>query len=749
MLKMLKKFSKNQIELSYVLAIGIVSISVLVHSSFKSGSLETPKVSKAVQPSVSAETGKVVSSGFDRIADSYNNSSNSDLEGTIRNFNPAEYAAMKYENKGSLGESGSDTVGEYLGRTYSSTNAGQPANSGTGGESVFSSTGLGIMGSDAADENPEQAEDAAAPGTDTASNPIPDTSGTDTASDPIPDTSGADTASDPLPDTSGGGGYGGIQSIPKAYYVVVVPSYERVLQDELLKSGDPCAVVFCAKNETESFQIIISNKGNTSLESIDLEMDNWHFAGTPGVGSPEMTLYCEHYVEITTLSYRSEGKKGWYPDALIPFVDPYTGHAITSAKYLARNQDVKPHNSQGYWIDVYVDKNVKAGIYTNEIKVLADRKIIQQIPVTVHVWDFELPKKPALKSYFGRIFGLGNYHGMKSTDAGYETIRNRYVAIVRDHRITVGYYIDPTVNGQTGAVNFSPSFVSELKAYVDEMKPTVVCLGIYGESSFNGSSYVYLSNNLVVRTRYLADWQDFLNNNKWVVNPIIFYDEPRTIQAYNQIIGYGTLIHKYAPNIKFLVTEQIEPRNAGFPSLVGSVDIWCPVWYLGNPVSIKSELQNGNEAWSYGTTAPSPKNPVWLIDYPLVEYRIPAWFSMSMGLEGLLYWQTLLWAKGGLDPWTTSEIYKSSSWIYNGEGYLIYPGAAAGIDGPVSSMRLKVLRDGMEDYDYLWLLNQKTPAGEGTKIATGVAKSFTEFSRDPDEYLQARENVAQQIISLK
>jgi len=203
MLKMLKKFSKNQIELSYVLAIGIVSISMLVHSSFRGGILETPKISKAVQPSLSAETGKVVSSGFDRMADSYNNSSNSDLEGTIRNFNPAEYAAMKYESKGSLGTGGSDTVGEYLGRTYNSTNAGQPADSGAGGESVFSSTGLGIMGSDAADENPEQAEDTAAPGTDTASDPVPDTSGTDTAANPIPDTSGTDTASDPVPDTSG------------------------------------------------------------------------------------------------------------------------------------------------------------------------------------------------------------------------------------------------------------------------------------------------------------------------------------------------------------------------------------------------------------------------------------------------------------------------------------------------------------------------------------------------------------------
>jgi hypothetical protein len=548
---------------------------------------------------------------------------------------------------------------------------------------------------------------------------------------------------------SGGGGSGSPIIQQANYPVFVLPSHQRVLQSEYTITGESSAEIYCAKNETESFQILVANKSSYTLPDIEIIGSGWQPAAASSSKEPVVTLYREHYVRVSKSSYGLKSQTGMYPDALIPFVDPYTNKPISSAKYLANHASVEPHNTQGYWVDVAVGNNVPAGTYTYSFLVTSNDTPLAEVPLTLHVWEFTLPRVPALKSYFGRIINMSAYHGMKSTDAPYKMIRDRYVALVRDHRITVGYYIDPTVNGQTGAVTFSPSFVSQLQSYVDEMKPTVVCLGIYGESSFNGSSYVYLCDNLAIRARYLADWQNFLNNNNWVVNPMIFYDEPRTIEAYNQIIEYGALIHKYAPKIKFLVTEQIEQRKAGFPSLIGSVDIWCPVWYLGNPVSIKSELLKGNEAWSYGTTAPSPKNPVWLIDYPLIEHRIPAWFSMSMGLEGLLYWQTLVWARDGLDPWTTSEIYKSSSWIYNGEGYLIYPGTAAGIDGPVSSMRLKVLRDGMEDYDYLWLLNQKTPTGEGTKIATGVAKSFTQFSRDPDDYLRARENIAQQIISSK
>ncbi len=115
--------------MSYVLAIGFVSIFILFHSSFKSESLETPKVSKAVQPNASTENDKVISSGLNRMADNYNKSSNSSSEGTIRNFNPAEYVAMTNESKNSSSEGSSDAIGESFGRIYS-VDASQTGSSG-------------------------------------------------------------------------------------------------------------------------------------------------------------------------------------------------------------------------------------------------------------------------------------------------------------------------------------------------------------------------------------------------------------------------------------------------------------------------------------------------------------------------------------------------------------------------------------------------------------------------------------------
>jgi hypothetical protein len=40
----------------------------------------------------------------------------------------------------------------------------------------------------------------------------------------------------------------------------------------------------------------------------------------------------------------------------------------------------------------------------------------------------------------------------------------------------------------------------------------------------------------------------------------------------------------------------------------------------------------------------------------------------------------------------------------NGDGFLLYPGPLAGHAGPVSSVRLEQAREGVEDYEYLYLL---------------------------------------------
>jgi len=89
--------------------------------------------------------------------------------------------------------------------------------------------------------------------------------------------------------------------------VVVKSSLERVLKDEVNVSGLEEAVLFCARGESESFQIIVANASNSSVEDIDLRQGQWKYEGDTPVGVPVLRMFREHYVAVSII----RGKSGY------------------------------------------------------------------------------------------------------------------------------------------------------------------------------------------------------------------------------------------------------------------------------------------------------------------------------------------------------------------------------------------------------------------------------------------------------
>ena len=102
----------------------------------------------------------------------------------------------------------------------------------------------------------------------------------------------------------------------------------------------------------------------------------------------------------------------------------------------------------------------------------------------------------------------------------------------------------------------------------------------------------------------------------------------------------------------------------------------------------------------------------------------------------------------------------------NGDSFLIYPGHAAGYDGPLSSIRLEQAREGVEDYEYLYLLRQlMAKAKAAGKDTAAAAQAMARAERlvpipnaggcysskilpDPDEVYLLREELAAAIEGL-
>ena len=92
-----------------------------------------------------------------------------------------------------------------------------------------------------------------------------------------------------------------------------------------------------------------------------------------------------------------------------------------------------------------------------------------------------------------------------------------------------------------------------------------------------------------------------------------------------------------------------------------------------------------------------------------------------------------------------------------GDGSLIYPGTELGLNGPVSSIRLEQLTDGIEDYEYFVMLKRllaerrnlpsalRDKAAALLKVPPSVYSSMTEFTTDPEPMEKHREKLAHMI----
>ena len=108
----------------------------------------------------------------------------------------------------------------------------------------------------------------------------------------------------------------------------------------------------------------------------------------------------------------------------------------------------------------------------------------------------------------------------------------------------------------------------------------------------------------------------------------------------------------------------------------------------------------------------------------------------------LLYWSVVTEV---MDAWN-NPAFSHFGTHFNGGGYLLYPGTPCGIEGSVSCIRLKNLRDGMEDYEYFAILEKLAGREEVLKIVNMAAPEWWNCSKDPKVFSAARERLAQEIL---
>lgn len=541
-----------------------------------------------------------------------------------------------------------------------------------------------------------------------------------------------------------------------ATQVWTAPTIEKVLRTMSAPVTSAPLRMAAARGEFEPFQVIVRS---STAQNVAVSVSQFT-QGSHTIPAP--TLHRVDYVNITTAGDHLD-RLGPWPDPLWPLNNGDT-------------TSFPANENQPLWLTVQVPWDAAPGIYQATVTIGS-----VGVPVELQVWNFSLPRQIHLASEWGFAWshivedvykGLGNW-------PCYWQMVDAFKQDFINHRLIPKSVAWPAGLNYPGGITYDCNGHLDPGAPSDEWEFTH--LGgkyIHGEDGFNaGYGFpVFLSHGpydnyppdslppsfcgvsrsgVLGSTEFQAKWKQYLGAvDAYIVSAhyddAAYYhivNEPQTDEDYDIVGRISALTESAAPHLRQLVSEQVEPEIYAYPG--AKIDIWMPTISNYEPVKSHDRQKNhGEEVWwyyLYGDDPPLP-NPI-LMSHPGIEARITPWLAWAERVDGLLHYDTTDWSP---NPWTTPNVTGKD----NGDGFFFYPprkdGSALDSCGQnghrlVPSIRWENLRDGMEDYEYLWLLGgdpQVDVTNAADAYVTPLVKSRTLFSRVPTDLEAARAAVA-------
>jgi Domain of unknown function (DUF4091) len=477
-----------------------------------------------------------------------------------------------------------------------------------------------------------------------------------------------------------------------------------------------------ARGETVDTQVVVQAPVG-GLTNVNLTASALTGPAGATIPASSLTLYREYYITVTGTGSYGGGSNpplgsGTYPEPLIPFLDPETGAPLcaTSASLKACNATISAGQNQPYWIDISVPRgatNSPAGTYTGTISITATQGTVT-IPVTLTVWNFELP---AQLSELSEWTLWNPASGNTTTTLDQALMRNK----------VMGRY-DVATNASSDMTNFGLNR-SGLDGYYFI---GIQCNGSY--SSLPSTSQINAA---------AANFPTAL--------PLDFYvaDELNGCSgAYSTLKTMGTNAHAANRSVKTLMTT-----NTPDPNLFNEGDGRSAIdhWVLLDAMQQWPALPytGGGDLWSYASCNTGFGNtPAWMVDYPPINERIQAGFlNSTQGATGLLYWRADGWTNGNtISSWDNVDTTGCGGGMGRpGDGIFIYPPGPIASSESAPGIRLKAIRDGMQDYEYAQILKNLGQVPFLSSVIQPIATSWTNWNHDPNALEAARLQLGQQL----
>jgi hypothetical protein len=518
--------------------------------------------------------------------------------------------------------------------------------------------------------------------------------------------------------------------------------------------------LYAGRNEFEPFQIILRAKSK-DLSGVDIEFSDFRSLDGAEISRKNVTVYLEGFVNLKRPS-SIEGGEGLWPDPLIPRVDRYTHEARNAFPFT-----VQRDRNQPLWADVFVPATARPGKYTGSAHISLGGMALFSVPIDLTVWRFTLPSTSTLKSSFGLsgINLLKQHSGRYTNDADLHAITGLYTKAALLHRISThgGSMQSPKFSHRAGKMQV------DWREYDAEVGPYLNGVAIpEGEPLYGAratSAELRTPKDFETEDQeksYWTEWTRHFQREGWGDRLFLYlWDEPAS-GDFPAVLKRGRVSAQAEPRLRNLVTVPFTRK------LEEVVQIWVP---LVNCLELKpgyddfceetpplsayaGQTQPGKSLWFYQSCASHGCNivgglyftgwPSYMIDIPGAANRVMQWVAWKFRVEGELYYSMNEAYGQDNDPWENVRLFGG-----NGDGTLFYPGRPSRIGGqsdiPIESIRLKLIREGMEDYEYLALLAKLDGRQSADRYADRIVKAPYLWESRPEVFLKVRQELGESL----
>lgn len=417
--------------------------------------------------------------------------------------------------------------------------------------------------------------------------------------------------------------------------------------------------------------------------------------------------------------------------------------------------DLVPGANQPAWVAWRIPRNAPAGDYLGEVRV-ATSKGDSTVPVRLTVYDFVLPRPDLLVTIWVNTESLAKHqHVAPGSDAYWELVR-RTARLMRAHHQNV--ILTPwnliAARREEGRVRFDfARFDRWVRTFLDEDFERIEIAHVGGREHGQWEDRTFVAwpmpcddpatgkQEQLPPEEWLPALEAHLRERGWLARSMLHVaDEPIpvNVDSWREL---SRRVRRAAPSLRRIDAVHV-------PDLSGDLEVWVPqLNYLKDwEGRFRAARQTGVELWYYTAWVPQGHFPNRLMDYALAKTRVLHWLNYLTGTTGYLHW--------GFNFWDVPF-----DQFAPGDNFIVWPGKRA----PRSSLRYEAMREGIEDYAYLRLLEGAGDAaarrlrvsapGAGQRLATQFAhlavRGYEDYDRAGPQLYAARDAIARAIVGLR